>query len=366
MLFSAFIAAPPTRPLGPYATTSRVYTVPALDATGQRLHVFWPSNASTGEKFPLVPYLHGYLGGGLDILAYYDLFHDISSYGFVVAAPASCSTTCDDRIGLPYASCGGLPAGPDPYAGSGWTHRWSSYYAEGLKTIEFVRNASAAGDPVLRLVDEGRVGLAGHSMGGQAAAIAACAACARQWGIRAVALHHPAETATPVGGGVSNLGANVSVPLAAFTTSGDGCCESSTTELYDNATVMPRVLRDMAGSSHLEPLKVAGAYNPWLATHTAAWFKLYVSEDAGPLWHSLLYDSSDPRSLCRFAPQRRCETAEERSETRARSERQERGLMTGRGWSPSRSTIPFATSIYLYSLAPRWPPRRSCSCGAFL
>ena len=120
-----------------------VYTVPALDATGHRLHVFWPSNASAGEKFPLVPYLHGYLGGGLDILAYYDLFHDISSYGFVVAAPAGCSTTCDDRIGLPYTSCGGLPAGPDPYAGSGWTHRWSSYYAERLKTIEFVRNASA-------------------------------------------------------------------------------------------------------------------------------------------------------------------------------------------------------------------------------
>ena len=114
MLLSALIAAPPTRPLGPYATASRVYTVPALDATGHRLHVFWPSNASTGEKFPLVPYLHGYLGGGLDILAYYDLFHDISSYGFVVAAPASCSTTCDDRIGLPYTSCGGLPAGPDP------------------------------------------------------------------------------------------------------------------------------------------------------------------------------------------------------------------------------------------------------------
>ena len=73
----------------------------------------------------------------------------------------------------------------------------------------------------------------------------------------------------------------------------------------------PRVLRDMAGSSHLEPLAVAGAYNPWLATHTAAWFKLYVSEDSDPLWHSLLYDSSDPRSLCRFAPQRRCETEEE-------------------------------------------------------
>ena len=108
----------------------------ALDATGRGLHVFWPSNASTGEKFPLVPYLHGYLGGGLDILAYYDLFHDISSYGFVVAAPAGCSTTCDDRIGLPYTSCGGLPAGPDPYTGSGRTHRWSSYYAEALKTID--------------------------------------------------------------------------------------------------------------------------------------------------------------------------------------------------------------------------------------
>ena len=33
--------------------------------------------------------------------------------------------------------------------------------------------------------------------------------------------------------------------------------------------------------------------------------QLYASEDWDPLWHSLLYDPSDPRSLCRFAPQRR-------------------------------------------------------------
>ena len=79
--------------------------------------------------------------------------------------------------------------------------------------------------------------------------------------------------ATPVGGGVSHLGANVSVPLAAFTTSGD-----VDLRIVDHRAVRQRD-GDASRAARHGGLQSTGAYNPW-ATHTAAWFKLYVSEDS--------------------------------------------------------------------------------------
>ena len=82
-------------------------------------------------------------------------------------------------------------------------------------------------------------------------------------------------------------------------------------------TALPE-LRDVAAIACTAPGYFHGrSGTPAFATHTAAWFKLYVSEDSDPLWHSLLYNPSDPRSLCRFAPQRRCETAEEARPSRS-------------------------------------------------
>jgi hypothetical protein len=149
--------------IGPYNTTSKIFSVPALDVTRREAWVVWPET-STPTTFPLLTYLHGDLGGGIDLLGYTELFVQLASYGFIVAAPFSCDTGCKDKDVDPrWTDC--LPGLP-PVGGSAW----APWYAEGLKTIDWVRNMStnASADPVFHSVDwSAGIGLVGHSMGGQ-------------------------------------------------------------------------------------------------------------------------------------------------------------------------------------------------------
>lgn len=303
LLTAVAVGATPggTPPAGAYATSKKTVQVSALDSSNQKLHIHWPSNANAGEKFPLVSYLHGLAGGGIDMIAYERLFADMASYGFVVVAPSGCSYGCKDKVGAPYTDCAGLPdVSPNG---------WGSFYGEQLKGIEYAKNQSSAGDAVFSMVDwSAGVGISGHSMGGQATTITSCAECAQKWNIRAAALHHPADGKTPAG----NIGVNASIPLAAFTSSGDGIWPE-THDIYFNASVAPKVYRDQTGFSHLEPLLIVnqiGTYNPWLATMTAAWFKVYLTGASSGQWHDMIYSKTSATSLCNYANMTACETIE--------------------------------------------------------
>jgi dienelactone hydrolase len=218
LLSALATTAPPTR--GPFQVESKVYTVPILDASNQKLHVFYAVPNGT-MRFPLISYAHGAAGGGtIDIIGYSALFTQIASYGYVIAAPASCNDGCKDTKNRPYTDCAGLPQ----IASAGW----NSWYGEQLKTIVWAKNQSTAAEPIFSTVDwSAGVGVAGHSMGGQATTTSAHHACAAQYDIRAAVLHHAAPCELRQGG--QNAGLNVTtVPLAAFTSSGDRCCENST------------------------------------------------------------------------------------------------------------------------------------------
>ena len=265
---------------------------------------WYPSNATPGAKFPLVPYLHGIMGGGLDLLGYSALFAQLASYGFIVAGTFSCNLGCVDAHSPRNARwlCGGLQ-GLQPL-GMGW----DAYYAEVFKVIDWARNASAPGasaDPLFALMDlEAGVGIAGHSMGGQGAAAAASGACAAQWGVRAAVLHHPAKGDVPGG----NIGSNMTVPVAAFTSSGDG--SSPGTLAYMEAFAggggrgLPSALRNEVGWSHLEPVLWPPCENPLLATYTAAWLKVFLTQDRGEYYELLFGAGAD--SLCQHAPMVNC------------------------------------------------------------
>ena len=209
-------AAPKPPKAGPYKTTRWTLHSPAHDASNKAIHVTAPAVpiSQNFTQFPLIAYAHGFEGGGaLDIHGYDDLFHQIASYGFVVAAHASCNTGCTRPGGASrWTSCGGLPELKP--AGVGW----ESYYAETLKTIDFARNGSHS--PPFDLVDFSLgVGVAGHSMGGQATAVAAATSCTSAWDIRAAAIHHAADSTNGASG--RNVGENISVPTASFTSTGD-------------------------------------------------------------------------------------------------------------------------------------------------
>jgi hypothetical protein len=186
-------SAPPT--IGPWPTNFTTYEVAVLDRTNPRVWLIYPiCDLSECPKFPLISYMHGLAGGDIALTTgYIRHLRELSSYGFVVAAPYSCVFGCNDTShGAPWTDCAGiLPVKPVG---------WPAYYGEGLKAIDWARNMSRGGssDKVFTTIDwDAGVGISGHSMGGQAATIAASAACAKRWDIRAAVLEHPTpRTAT--------------------------------------------------------------------------------------------------------------------------------------------------------------------------
>jgi len=153
------------------------------------------------------------------------------------------------------------------------------------------------------------VGIAGHSMGGQASSFSAQRACAAQWDIRAAALIHPAEGALADG---RNSGAAMAVPTAAFTSTGDKLCAPATvaaTMRAFNASAggaLPSLYRDLVGWSHLEPVMGDVFENPLLATYTAAWFKVFLNgAKAGDEYYDLIFGGG-PDGICASQPMEEC------------------------------------------------------------
>ena len=333
--------------LGPYNTTYMEYTNPHFDSSDPRVWVWWPTSAlqrsevpaappsrhhpphphharpncnvtfadgTAGQKYPLVPYLHGVLGGDLDLLGYTALFGQMASYGFVVVGTFACNTARSfgrppragaprlDVCSLPPCASPRHPPPPPPFPflqgchdarnSSRWTacggllplepvgKGWDSYYSEAYKIIDWARNMSeSSGDAVFKLIDfDAGAGVVGHSMGGQGAAMAGGAACTEQWGVKTVVLHHPAMGTVPWG----NIGSNISVPVAAFTTAGDGIWPETRdimSAFFSRGDGQAYVYRDEVGWSHLEPVLWPPIENPFLATFTAAWLKVILNGD---------------------------------------------------------------------------------------
>ena len=239
-----------------YKTKEKTFEVEALDKSDQHVHLYYPIGEDESVRFPFISYAHGLFGGNeIDINGYYDFFHQLASYGFVVGAPASCNTGCEDHLNAPYTDCAGGPLPISEFKG------WNSYFGEQFKTIEWARNMSNSS--IFNTIDWSvGVGIAGHSMGGQATTQSSHFECVKEWDIRASVIHHAApcdvfET--------QNAGSNITnVPLASFTSSGDSCCEESTKKIYEAAKVKPKLYRDLKGWSHLEPVLIPPVENPKL------------------------------------------------------------------------------------------------------
>ena len=276
------------------APTHRAVTTPRLPF--QSVWVHYPICNASCPKWPLLSYNHGLAGGDIDLVGYWAHFQQLASYGFVVVVPDSCDVGCTSpNLGAPYTDCAGIqPLPPSPL--------WAAWYGEQLKAIEFAQNRSRDGDPIFVQIDwKAGVGVAGHSMGGQATTMSASAACAARWGIKAAALIHPEIGTLPWG----NTGSNISVPVSTFTSSGDHLCPPATAETTMQAfnssaqgRTLPSAYRNVEGWSHLEPVLGAVFENPLLATYTAAWFKVMLNGDRAAFWDLIYGGPTNPDSLC--------------------------------------------------------------------
>ena len=324
LYLSTVTATPPSK--GPYATAQVTVKLEApwsLDASDPEMVITYPSDQPVypGGQFPLVVYAHGFLGGGFDIHGYHELFHQMASHGLVIAAPKSCSTGCKNPGGASQWTCAGLPLVEQ--CNGVQSAVWESYYSETIKAIDWWRHHSQPGmDAPYGNVDWTLgVGIAGHSMGGQSTVVASCEACAYKYGIVAAALHHPA-TGKLSGGG--NIGSNISIPTAVFTSSGDHICSASSTRdtymalnstIPSNSSTFPRLYRNLQGSSHLEPVLFPPIENPLLATYTAAWFKVHQQRQRNGTYYDLLYsgegdntgDNQGEDQICKQGKMVECE-----------------------------------------------------------
>jgi len=261
LLFIACASAQTEPPqYGEYEVATATYDVPALDSTDPRMLVVYPLGNFANASLPVIFYLHGAGGGGRILYpGYKALFDGLASFGMIVVAPHSCSIGCSDTPG------------------------WSRYYEEQLKAITWSQNMTQ--DSILRMIDHSKgYAIAGHSMGGDGTT--SSSAFGIEYNVKCAIIHHPAP---------NNGGQNIQVPMAAYTGTNDGCCgEDTTLNIWDRSTVYPKVYANMEGAFHTEPNLIRCRWT----LYTAAWAKVYLNDDPDGIYHSYIYDSTNPESLC--------------------------------------------------------------------
>jgi len=262
-------AEPPHR--GPYKTANVDYEVDTLDETMPEVVVVYPIRILGNETFPFISFNHGAGSGGLQTYALHiGILNGLASHGFIVGATKSCMIGCSEGF-------------------------WTNYWEEQYKVIEWAQSEEMRNDPILGQVNHDLgYGIAGHSMGGQATARSATRASAQN--VKAAILYHPYHQRG------EEIGQDIDVPLAGFTGTLDTCCgEESTRAYYDDAPT-PKTFADMSGALHTEP----NAPNSRWEAYSAAWFQIWINKDNGT-YYDLIYDDSNPDSLCNFYDMRTCE-----------------------------------------------------------
>jgi len=177
--------------------------------------VYYPTNGTKDELFPVISFTHGYGSGGNDtIFNYYynPIMANITSYGFVVVCTLS------------------APQSPCPL-----------FYEDLLTSIR--ANFSANGIPA----NTTKVGAMGQSSGGPVAIQAAGSPNYQDYNISALVGLHPA------GSGGAPEAAKVKVPMALVTGSFDQTATpASVKKRFEGATVPDRSFGVLFGAGHLE------------------------------------------------------------------------------------------------------------------
>jgi len=258
---------------GPYEVGHASYTSNLLDSTDQGIEVFYPVGSG---KHPFISYAHGFSrGGSVTREAYGKMLRAMAEWGYVIAAPRACNLGCaDDRVNLP-----GDPPG------------FGQYYKQQLKTIEWARNILS---PVHSLIDFSKgVGIAGHSMGGQATQFSSAYVSAAmqaeaerqlaEYDLQAAVLHHPYTHNFP----------GPAIPALIMTGSADWLATPAMSEsIYDAQNMSTKAFVNKRGTGH-HAVDVL-AFDPLYPQYTVAWFKLYLDKTPQSLtvdWEELIFGS---------------------------------------------------------------------------
>jgi hypothetical protein len=293
----SFIKASSSEPvavLGPYATQLRVYSLNSdiKNPEEDKVSVWYPSGLTgrndtldESTKFKFISYAHGMFGGGaLEIPAYNQLLGALASFGYIIGATHQCSVGCFD-------DCVSLQLDPPCFG---------NYYKKQLAVFDWAKVCSSVDDscrePFVNVDWSSGVGIAGHSMGGQATLFSSSYGNASAYDIKAAVLHHAFTHTFPAS----------TVPFLDFTGEQDTTAPVDTmaVPIYKASqnTGLPRGLVDKTLAGHHEPDILSLDRNgiDLLAQYSAAWFKLYLDKrptEFGLDFDNMIYGSGE-ESMC--------------------------------------------------------------------
>merc|ERR1712217_647364 len=98
----------------------------------------------------------------------------------------------------------------------------------------------------------------------------------------------------------------IGIPIAGYGSTGDAPISMKTKDVFTKSPILPKMWRYIVGSSHLEPVLLPPAENPLLATYTAAWFKVFLGQDARGYWSSMLFNATDENYICHSQRMKEC------------------------------------------------------------
>jgi len=260
---------------GPYDTKIETFKDRRFDWSDTHIDVVYPVTQDN-RTFPLISYAHGY--SNVADGDYHSLFHTLASWGYVVVAPKTCRYGCF----TPW-NCQNL--GHDPMC-------YGAYYKMQLLAIDWAKERPDK----LPINFAAGVGVAGHSMGGQATLYSA-AKGAVSHDIRAAVMHHPYTHTYP---------SIQTVPFLVFTSTNDTLATPQMSQNIFNASdacpergFVERLDDPKDPEPHLEPDRW-GFNNSGIKWFTVAWFKVHLDKTPktdGIDFEELLYGSG-AGSLC--------------------------------------------------------------------
>lgn len=248
---------------GPYTTENKKFKVKRMDNTDQDVDVWFPvsyyaDGAPVGDqKFPFVSYAHGRtVGGDKTEYIHGGLLQAMSEFGYVIAAHESCSLGCAGGATSENKTLENDPTG------------FGKYFEEQLEVIDWAKEQAEKEFSMVNFAMG--IGIAGHSMGGQATIFTSSSSeHVKSRNIKAAVMHHAYTHSYPA----------PVVPFLAFTATGDYIATPDMTSAmyYAEGANPNRGFVNKMDSEHLEVITDSSLYQD-LAAYSAAWFKLFLDE----------------------------------------------------------------------------------------
>lgn len=262
---SATPSAPPPPPpagqTGDFSVTSARYTFTEHPLNGGparilRVIVWFPAGqsgqVSGAGRFPLIAFAPGYQQCAGQ---YSGLLRQWASAGYVVAAVNFPLTNC--YVAHPYEA--DLPNQPGDVA---------------FVIQRMLAFSGRPGDQLTGLVDAARIGVAGHSDGGDAVAAMAAATCCQDPSLRAVVVLAGAESPYPMG----NYFTSPTPPMLFVQGTDDGWnLPAASIKIYEADTRGPRFYLDLFGANHFAPYQGTGQPEPVVERVTLDFFDHYLA-----------------------------------------------------------------------------------------